>query len=141
MSFGATKTDEERLERAQAEQRWKDHCPNLPEWKAWEMRPRNKSKEIGPSMKFNAHFQAERLMDTIQANTQTFFTTKEVTSGRGKSTGAIDSNIKRYIRTGHYEIPDTENKNQQESVAASLMGVAGYEKLRKAQEKVQQDTM
>ena len=56
MSFGARKTDEERLERAQAEQRWKDHCPNLPEWKAWEMRPRNKSKEIGPSMKFNAHF-------------------------------------------------------------------------------------
>ena len=55
-----------------------------------------------------------------------------MTSGRGKSAAAIDGKIKRYIRTGYYEIPDTENKNHQESVAASLMGVAGYEKFRKA---------
>ena len=70
-------------------------------------------------------------MDTIQSNTQTFFTNKEVTSGRGKSTGAIDSKIKRYIKTGYYEIPDTENKNKEDSVDVNLMGVAGYEKLRK----------
>ena len=141
MSFGAVRTDDDRLAKAKADQRWKDHCPNVPEWQAWSMRPRNKSKEIGPSMKFNSHFQAERLMDTIQANTQTFFTTKEVTSGRGQSTGAIDSKIKRYIKTGHYETPDTEGLGREDSVDANLMGVAGYEKLRKQQEKVKADTM
>ena len=79
------------------------------------MRPRNKSKEIGPSMKFNSHFQAERLMSTIQANTQTFFTVNEVNSGKD-SPGPLDSMIKRYIRTGFYEVPDTENKENADSM-------------------------
>ena len=56
MSFGAVRTDDDRLAKAKAEQNWKDSCPNVPEWKAWSMRPRNKSREIGPSMKFNSHF-------------------------------------------------------------------------------------
>ena len=37
MNFGASKTDEDRLEKAQAEQRMRDNSPNVPEWKAWSM--------------------------------------------------------------------------------------------------------
>ena len=115
MSFGATKTDEDRLNKAHKETSWKDPSPNVPEWKAWSMRPRNKSKEIGPSMKFNSHFQAERLMDTIQANTQAFFSINEVNTGKD-SPGPLDSMIKHYIRTGCYDTPDTENKGDAESL-------------------------
>ena len=66
-------------------------------------------------MKFNSHFQAERLMDTIQANTQTFFTANEVNAGKDDKEGppvALDSMIRHYIRTGMYETPDTENKDK-----------------------------
>ena len=66
-------------------------------------------------MKFNSHFQAERLMDTIQANTQTFFTVNEVNAGKDDDESppvALDSMIKHYIRTGKYVTPDTENKNK-----------------------------
>ena len=66
-------------------------------------------------MKFNSHFQAERLMDTIQANTQTFFTANEVNAVKDDKEGppiALDSMIRHYIRTGLYETPDTENKDK-----------------------------
>ena len=65
MNFGATKTDQDRLAKAKKETGVKDPSYHVPEAKAWSMRPRDKSKEIGPSMKFNSHFQAERLMDTL----------------------------------------------------------------------------
>ena len=68
-------------------------------------------------MKFNSHFQAERLMDTIQANTQTFFTANEVNVvGKESNPIALDSMIRHYIKTGHYETPDTENKDKSDQL-------------------------
>ena len=109
MSFGATKTDEDRLSKVREATRMTDSCPSEPEWRAWSMRPRNKSKELGPSMRFNSHFQAERLMETLKSNTQAFFSAKEVT-GKQNGNQELESQIKHYIRTGDYETPDTENK-------------------------------
>ena len=141
MNFGAAKNDEDRLVKAHAEQSLRDHSPSIPEWQAWSMRPRNKSKEIGPSMKYNSHFQNERLMDSIKSTTQAFFSTMEVTKGRGRSPIEIDSKIKKYIKTGQYEIPDTEVTHENASINTNLMGVAGFSKLRKAQENTKQETM
>lgn len=115
MSFGAYKSDEDRLSKAREVSRMADSCPCEPEWKAWSMRPRNKSKEIGPSMRFNSHFQAERLMESLKSNTQTFFSAKEVT-GKVNGDPELESQIKHYIRTGNYDTPDTENKANLEDI-------------------------
>ena len=56
MNFGATKTDNDRIETATAKNRFLDSSPTEPEWKTWRMRPREKKKEIGPAMRFNSHF-------------------------------------------------------------------------------------
>lgn len=56
MSFGAVKTDDERIKKAKEKNCVIDSCPTEPEWIVWRMRPREKAKEIGPSMKFNSHF-------------------------------------------------------------------------------------
>ena len=68
MNFGASRTDADRLSKAREVTSRADVDVPVPEHKAWSMRPRDKSKEIGPSMRFNAHFQAERLMETLKAN-------------------------------------------------------------------------
>lgn len=69
MSFGAVRSDEERVTTAADKNKIFDSVPTEPEWLVWKMRPREKSKEIGPSMKFNSHFQAERLMDALKNRT------------------------------------------------------------------------
>lgn len=66
MNFGATKGDNDRIQTATDANSFIDSCPTEPEWTVWTMRPREKSKEIGPSMRFNSHFQAERLMETLK---------------------------------------------------------------------------
>ena len=66
MNFGASKTDEDRLRKAKEVTGRADVDVPQPEHKAWSMRPRDKSREIGPSMRFNNHFQAERLMEALK---------------------------------------------------------------------------
>ena len=85
MNFGADRGDGDRLEKATAKQAYIDSVPTDPEWTNWQMRPREKGREIGPSMRFNSHFQAERLMENLKNQTQTFFTREQVT-GDGKDT-------------------------------------------------------
>ena len=69
MAFGATRSDQERIQTAVKSNSFIDSCPSEPEWIAWNMRPRQKTKEIGPSMRFNSHFQAERLMEQLKNQT------------------------------------------------------------------------
>ena len=40
-----------------------DTCPAKPELQAWDMRPRNKKKEIGPQFRFNTRMQLQRMHD------------------------------------------------------------------------------
>ena len=56
MNFGATRGDEDRVETAIEKNSFIDSVPTEPEWTVWKMRPREKKKEIGPSMRFNSHF-------------------------------------------------------------------------------------
>ena len=66
MRFGALRSDEQRIETAIKKNSYIDSVPTDPEWITWQMRPREKSREIGPSMRFNSHFQAERLMEQLK---------------------------------------------------------------------------
>ena len=66
MNFGATFNDDDRVHKQMVKNSCLDSKPTEPEWRVWQMRPRNKDKEIGPSMRFNSHFQAERLMETLK---------------------------------------------------------------------------
>lgn len=56
MNFGANRGDKDRIEKASENQAYLDSVPTDPEWTNWKMRPREKNKEIGPSMRFNSHF-------------------------------------------------------------------------------------
>jgi hypothetical protein len=72
LNFGATRTDQDRMKQAKEKAAVADPDQSTkPEWKAWSMRPRNKSKEIGPSMRFNSHLQAERLLEGLKNSTNT----------------------------------------------------------------------
>ena len=55
-------------------------------------------------MRFNSHFQAERLMDSLKNTTQTFFTRDQVT-GEGKDNQNLERNIKLYNKTGTFGLP------------------------------------
>ena len=69
MNFGAPRVDDDRLKAAVKSHSFIDSCPAVPERLAWNMRPRQKNREIGPSMRFNSHSQAERLMDSLKNKT------------------------------------------------------------------------
>lgn len=56
MNFGAPRKDNDRLKTAKVQNSFIDSCPAKTEWLAWQMRPRRKDREIGPSMRFNSHF-------------------------------------------------------------------------------------
>ena len=87
-------------------------------------------------MRFNSHFQAQRLMDTLQANTQQYFTANEIARGGDYEVrGSVDKEIKRYVKTGAYEIPNTEHLQDDNLLDSNMLGVAGFEKLRKQAEK------
>ena len=135
MNFGASRTDADRMSKAREVTSRADVDVPVPESRAWSMRPRDKSREIGPSMKFANHFQVERLMSTLKANPQTHFTTNEVIQGTTNKPVDIERALKHYLRTGQYSIPDTEGKNPEESVSGgNMLGMAGFEKLRKEAE-------
>ena len=104
MNFGADRGDSDRMEKAKSNHAYIDNVPTQPEWTSWKMRPREKKKEIGPSMRFNSHFQAERLMEALKNTTQTFFTRDQVT-GEGKETQNLEKNIKTYNKTGTFGTP------------------------------------
>ena len=55
-------------------------------------------------MRFNSHFQAERLMESLKNTTQTFFTRDQVT-GEGKDNQNLERNIKIYNKTGTFGLP------------------------------------
>ena len=56
MNFGAFRGDEDRRETEVQKNSFIDSVPTEPEWRVWQMRPREKKKEIGPAMRFNSHF-------------------------------------------------------------------------------------
>ena len=103
MNFGATRGDGDRAKKAKDKNAYIDSQPTDPEWVVWKMRPREKKKEIGPSMRFNSHFQAERLMEALKNQTQTFFT-KEMVTGQGPDNQNLERNIKEYTKTGKFSI-------------------------------------
>lgn len=56
MNFGAPRVDGDRIKAAAKRHSFIDSCPpQKPEWVVWDMRPREKTREIGPSMRFNSH--------------------------------------------------------------------------------------
>lgn len=55
MNFGAPRVDDDRLINAWKKNKLIDHSPHIPEGQAWNMRPRVKANEIGPTMRFNSH--------------------------------------------------------------------------------------
>lgn len=63
------------------------------------MRPRDKTKEIGPDLKFAAHLQQERLMDNLQASVGKTYLDEDVDGPLRKSN---DKDLKTYLRTGEY---------------------------------------
>ena len=99
MKFGAPRVDTDRISEAEQKNSYIDSCPTIPEWEAWDMRPRKKNREIGPSMRFNSHSQAERLMDSLKNKTQFFFTRENVT-GDGKDNQCLEKKIREYNKTG-----------------------------------------
>jgi hypothetical protein len=74
MRFGAPRTDDERLGDTSYKHAFVDNKPvPKPEHKTWVMRPRDRSKEIGPEFRFNSNLQVERIMDDLQAKTGFYF--------------------------------------------------------------------
>ena len=100
MQFANTLTDKERRVAAVAKNSYIDSVPTEPEWTNWVMRPRQKSKEIGPSMRFNSHFQAERLMENLKNRTQMFFTKEQVTGVQNRIDFGCNKNIEAFKKTG-----------------------------------------
>ena len=80
-------------------------------------------------------------MSTLKANPQTHFTTNEVVQGTTNKPVDIEKALKHYLRTGKYSIPDTENKNPEESTHGNMLGMAGFEKLRKEAEQLREAQM
>lgn len=68
MSFGAMRTDEDRLIKSISQNKVLDSQPTEPEHVNWKMRPRTRKLEIGPEFKFNSHLQVERVIDHLQKN-------------------------------------------------------------------------
>mmetsp|Transcript_42932 Transcript_42932/g.56791 ORF Transcript_42932/g.56791 Transcript_42932/m.56791 type:complete len:89 (+) Transcript_42932:396-662(+) len=75
------------------------------------MRPRQKTREIGPSMRFNSHSQAERLMDSLKNKTQQFFTREDVT-GDGKDTQTLEKKIREYNKTGRFTMANNQEMDE-----------------------------
>ena len=131
MNFGAPRVDNDRIKAAARSHSYIDSCPTIPEHLAWTMRPREKNREIGPSMRFNSHSQAERLMESLKNKTQQFFTREEVT-GDGKDEQTLEKKIKEYNKTGRFMmanngdpiepsfiVPTPQTTNNQKSVPVS----------------------
>ena len=55
MHFGALRSDQERLEKANYYNQRLDSSPTQPEHANWVMRPRDRSQEIGPEFRFAPH--------------------------------------------------------------------------------------
>ena len=53
MNFGGLKTDSDRMQKQMRVNSFIDSTPNLEEWDAWNLRPRNREKEVGPQFRFN----------------------------------------------------------------------------------------
>jgi hypothetical protein len=75
-----------------------DNVPNTPEHKAWNMRPREKQREIVPAVRFNSHFQAERLVDLMQERTFSMFDTNSVRGA--KRSEMVAQKLQKYNKTG-----------------------------------------
>ena len=83
MRFGAPRTDNERLGDTSYKHAFVDNKPvPKPEHKTWVMRPRDRSKEIGPEFRFNSNLQVERIMDDLQAKTGFYFDQREITADK-----------------------------------------------------------
>ena len=113
MNFGAPRVDDDRIVSAVAKNSYLDSQPTDPEWMVWQMRPREKKKEIGPSMRFNSHFQAERLMDNLKNRTQTFFTRNQVAGD--PQNNDLEKKIRDYNKTGKFA---PVSKNHEDSMIA-----------------------
>jgi hypothetical protein len=48
MNFGGLKTDSDRMKKQMRVNSFIDSTPLLEEWDAWNLRPREKDKEVGP---------------------------------------------------------------------------------------------
>ena len=94
MQFGGTKTDDDVLHRMAQEAAMVDTTPCMPERLAWNMRPRDKRKDIGPSFKFGTRIQMQRLNDQIKNRTNNVFSDQEITSQN------FDNELKNFLVTG-----------------------------------------
>lgn len=79
MHFKAHRTDEERLnDNAYSSSPLDTNPPHDPEHKNWSLRQRDRKKEIGPEFRFSTNLQIERLIDSLNKDTNKYFDNNEV---------------------------------------------------------------
>ena len=71
-----------------------DVCPAVPPNLAWNMRPREKDKEIGPQFRFKYRTQLQRMHDSFQNNVAYEFVDYD------KVTPVISDQVQRFVKTG-----------------------------------------
>lgn len=99
MNFGGLKGDTDRKKRMDEVNCLIDNSVTVGESVAFELRPRDKSKEVGASMHLNNHFQVERLANTLENAGLTC--TVEEAFGQGNLT----NKIRKYRETGRFKYP------------------------------------
>lgn len=79
MHHGAFRTDRERLDSCKYKTAFVETKPTgKPEHMCWDLRNRDRSKEIGPQFRFNNTIQVERVMDKLSYDTGKYFDNREV---------------------------------------------------------------
>lgn len=71
--FKSVKTDEDIKNQFREVTSMIDTTPNVPVYKAWDMRARNKSKDVGPEFKHAAKTQLNWINDNIKRQTLSYF--------------------------------------------------------------------
>lgn len=105
LHYGAVRTTKERTDKAAPEMRIMQTIPSKPEHQNWQLKPREKHREIGPQFRHDDQLQVQRLMKHLSSNTSQF-TIGEV-NGRAprrdmksfNSRATMDS----FLRSGEYK--------------------------------------
>lgn len=95
--FKSIKTDEDIKKQFQEVTSMIDTTPNVPMYKAWDMRARNKSKDLGPEFKHAAKTQLNWINENIKRNTLSYFKVDDVTSE------GLESQIRSMLSSGRTE--------------------------------------
>ena len=105
MSFNAPKCDKDIKKSYRDQAIMVDTTPVLPERINWNMRPRNKSKEIGPEFRFSHRVQLQRVSDGLHNTTRNVFKHNDI------STPQFREEMKAFLLTGKTNMNKNQNFN------------------------------